>query len=167
MKFKLQSINDVVTNSSTEIYQEATEYTVKAVKEIINVILKIGGSDKSCDDLFAVSINYEDMLEDYFESIYDYDISEEQIKVIDEIRSRKNERGVLISDSEAYNELVKAGLVGTTLPTIEKFVDNYDSDWSYPQTEVSIIPKGEANPKDISILNQINDLFNINSCYNG
>lgn len=40
MKFKLQSLNDVVTNSSMEVYQEATQYTVDAVKDIINVILK-------------------------------------------------------------------------------------------------------------------------------
>ena len=43
MIFKLQSLNDVVTNSSMEVYQEATQYTVDAVKDIINVILKIGG----------------------------------------------------------------------------------------------------------------------------
>lgn len=43
MKFRLQSLNDVVTNSSMEVYQEATQYTVDAVKDIINVILKIGG----------------------------------------------------------------------------------------------------------------------------
>lgn len=28
MKFRLQSLNDVVTNSSMEVYQEATQYTV-------------------------------------------------------------------------------------------------------------------------------------------
>lgn len=68
MKFYLQSWSDVITNSSTEIYQEATEYTVSAVKEIINTILKIAGSDKTCDDLFIVAIDYEDMLERYFDS---------------------------------------------------------------------------------------------------
>ena len=30
MIFKLQSLNDVVTNSSMEVYQEATQYTVDA-----------------------------------------------------------------------------------------------------------------------------------------
>lgn len=55
-------MNDVVTNSSMEVYQEATQYTVDAVRDIINVILKIGGSDKSCDDLFTVSIYYHVLL---------------------------------------------------------------------------------------------------------
>lgn len=161
MKFKLQSLNDVVTNSSMEVYQEATQYTVDAVKDIINVILKISGSDKSCNDLFTVSINYEDMLESYFEDICDKsDIDEEYLGMIEEIRSR------FISDSEAYAELVKTGLVGDIVPTIEEYVRNFDCDWRYPSTEVSIVPKGEAERSDIAILNKINDLFNVEACYN-
>lgn len=165
MKFRLQSLNDVVTNSSMEVYQEATQYTVDAVRDIINVILKIGGSDKSCDDLFTVSINYEDMLESYFEDILGKsDIDEEYLGMIEEIRSRKDDSG--ISDSEAYAELVKTGLVGDVVPTIEEYVRNFDSDWRYPTTEVSIIPKGEASSVDVAILNKINDLFCIEACYN-
>lgn len=165
MKFKLQSLNDVVTNSSMEVYQEATQYTVDAVKDIINVILKISGSDKSCDDLFTVSINYEDMLESYFEDIRDKsDIDEEYLGMIEEIRSRKDDSGWFISDSEAYAELVKTGLVGDIVPTIEEYVRNFD--WRYPSTEVSIVPKGEAERSDIAILNKINDLFNVEACYN-
>jgi hypothetical protein len=163
MIFKLQSLNDVVTNSSMEVYQEATQYTVDAVKDIINVILKISGSDKSCDDLFTVSINYEDMLESYFEDILDKsDIDEIHLDTIEEIRCRKDNTGHFISDSEAYAELVKIGLVGNMIPTIEE----YKSDWRYPTTEVSIIPKGEAEHSDIAILNKINDLFCVEACYN-
>lgn len=33
-------------------------------------------------------------------------------------------------------------------------------------TEVSIIPKGEAEHSDIAILNKINDLFCVEACYN-
>ena len=35
MKFRLQSLNDVVTNSSMEVYQEATQYTVNAVEILL------------------------------------------------------------------------------------------------------------------------------------
>lgn len=167
MKFRLQSLNDVVTNSSMEVYQEATQYTVDAVKDIINVILKIGGSDKSCDDLFTVSIDYSDMLEDYFERCIDNeDIDEEYRGMIEEVRNRKDEDGYFISNSEAYKELVNMGIVGDVLPTIEEYVGNFDCDWRYPSTEVSIVPKGEASPADVAILNKINDLFNVEACYN-
>lgn len=167
MKFRLQSLNDVVTNSSMEVYQEATQYTVNAVKDIINVILKIGGSDKSCDDLFTVSIDYSDMLEDYFERCIDNeDIDEEYRGMIEEVRNRKDDNGYFISNSEAYKELVNMGIVGDVLPTIEEYVGNFDCDWRYPSTEVSIVPKGEASPADVAILNKINDLFNVEACYN-
>lgn len=162
MKFRLQSLNDVVTNSSMEVYQEATQYTVNAVRDIINVILKISGSDKSCDDLFTISINYEDMLDSYFRS----DIDEEYLGMIEEVRNRKDDNGHFISNSEAYKELVNMGIVGDVLPTIEEYVGNFDCDWRYPSTEVSIVPKGEASPADVAILNKINDLFNVEACYN-
>lgn len=167
MKFRLQSLNDVVTNSSMEVYQEATQYTVDVVKDIINVILKIGGSDKSCDDLFTVSINYSDMLEDYFECCIDNeDIDEEYRGMIEEVRNRKDEDGHYISDSKAYQELVKMGLVGDVLETIEEFTRNFDSDWRYPTTQVSIIPKNSDKKSDAAILNKINDLFCVEACYN-
>lgn len=167
MKFRLQSLNDVVTNSSMEVYQEATQHTVNAVRDIINVILKISGSDKSCDDLFTISINYEDMLDSYFDDCLDRtNIDEEYLGMIEEVRNRKDEDGHYISDSEAYQELVKMGLVGDVLETIEEYVRNFDRDWRYPSTKVSIVPKGEASPADVAILNKINDLFNVEVCYN-
>jgi hypothetical protein len=150
-----------------EVYQEATQYTVDAVKDIINVILKISGSDKSCDDLFTVSINYEDMLESYFEDILGKsDIDEEYLGMIEEVRSRKDDNGYFISNSKAYEELVNMGIVGDVLSTIEEYVRNFDCDWRYPSTEVSIVPKGGASPADVAILNKINDLFCIEACYN-
>lgn len=166
MKFRLQSLNDVVTNSSMEVYQEATGYTVGAVKDIIDVILKIGGSDKSCDDLFTVSIDYSDMFESYFDSCLDSDIDEEYKGMIEEVRERKDKDGHYLSESEVYQELVNMGLVGDVLSTIEEYTNNFDSDWRYPTTQVSIIPKGEAKGSDIAILNKINDLFNVEACYN-
>lgn len=167
MKFRLQSLNDVVTNSSMEVYQEATQYTVNAVRDIINVILKISGSDKSCDDLFTISINYEDMLDSYFDDCLDRtNIDEEYLGMIEEVRNRKDDNGYFISNSEAYKELVNMGIVGDVLPTIEEYVRNFDCDWRYPSTEVSIVPKGEASLADVAILNKINDLFNVEACYN-
>lgn len=150
-----------------EVYQEATQYTVNAVRDIINVILKISGSDKSCDDLFTISINYEDMLDSYFDDCLDgSDIDEEYLGMIEEVRNRKDDNGHFIGNSEAYKELVNMGIVGDVLPTIEEYVENFNCDWSYPSTEVSIVPKGEASPADVTTLNKINDLFNVESCYN-
>ncbi len=51
----IHSFVDLITNSSTEIYIQATDKTVASIKEIINNILEMGGSDATCDDLFVIS----------------------------------------------------------------------------------------------------------------
>lgn len=107
------------------------------------------------------------MLESYFEDIRDKsDIDEEYLGMIEEVRNRKDDNGYFISNSKAYEELVNMGIVGDVLSTIEEYVRNFDCDWRYPSTEVSIVPKGEASPADVAILNKINDLFYIEACYN-
>lgn len=53
---KIQSVSDVITNSSTEIYVEATEYTLNGIKNIVNSILKSVNSEYTADDLFEFSL---------------------------------------------------------------------------------------------------------------
>lgn len=56
----IHSVVDLITNSSTVIYTEAHEGTIKTVKEIINLILKLGGNKTlTADDLFTFSLNEE------------------------------------------------------------------------------------------------------------
>lgn len=50
--FKVHSVVDVITNSSTTIYTQATEATVKSFRNLINAILDIAGSTVRADDLF-------------------------------------------------------------------------------------------------------------------
>lgn len=53
---RLHSSVALITNSSTTIYSSATENTVQQIREFINVVLRIAGSDKTCDDLFKLSL---------------------------------------------------------------------------------------------------------------
>ena len=55
----IHSFVDLITNSSSEIFVSADENTVKAVKKLIDNILKASGSDKTADDLFEISLGYE------------------------------------------------------------------------------------------------------------
>lgn len=52
----IHSFVDLITNSSTEIYIQATTKTVESVKEIINNLLKVNGSSYTADDLFEISL---------------------------------------------------------------------------------------------------------------
>ena len=57
MLVAIQSISDVITNSSSEIFQFANNE--KGVKELITLILKASSSDLTCDDLFIVESHYD------------------------------------------------------------------------------------------------------------
>lgn len=57
---KIQSVSDVITNSSTEIYVEATEHTLNGIKNIVNSILKAVNSEYTADDLFEFSLGDKD-----------------------------------------------------------------------------------------------------------
>ena len=55
----IHSFVDLITNSSSEIFVSADANTVKAVKKLIDNILKASGSDKTSDDLFDIGLGYE------------------------------------------------------------------------------------------------------------
>jgi len=56
----VHSFVDLITNSSTEIFISATTHTVKAVKNLIDHLLGVGGSTLKADDLFEFSRVVED-----------------------------------------------------------------------------------------------------------
>lgn len=56
----IQSITDIVTNSSTEVFIRVKETAINTVKELINDLLKISGSTLQADDLFTIEILYDD-----------------------------------------------------------------------------------------------------------
>lgn len=162
MKFYLQSFNDIVTNSSMEVYQEATDYTVSSIKKIIDTILKIAQSDKKCDDLFNIFIDYDEMLEEYFEEIEDSCKDEGLKRLIDKVSEDRD-----LTLTEVYNKCSDA-IISSGFPTIEQYVENYDDGWGgYPRTEVRIIPKSSCTKEELEILGRINCLFNIEAQYDG
>ena len=55
----IHSFVDLITNSSSEIFVAADENTIKAVRKLIDNILKASGSDKTSDDLFDIGLGYE------------------------------------------------------------------------------------------------------------
>ena len=56
----IQSITDIVTNSSTEVFIRIKETAINTVKDLINNLLKISGSTLQADDLFTIEILYDD-----------------------------------------------------------------------------------------------------------
>ena len=56
IKINLHSIIDLITNSSTEIYTYS-DGSLAACKEMIDEFFKVMGIDKTCDDVFELSID--------------------------------------------------------------------------------------------------------------
>ena len=52
----VHSFVDIITNSSSELYVTADRNTIEAMKNMVDAVLKAGGSDKSADDLFTFSL---------------------------------------------------------------------------------------------------------------
>lgn len=53
---KIKSITDVITNSSTEVFAMTSENSVIRLKRMINLLLAVSGSTKTCDDLFDIHL---------------------------------------------------------------------------------------------------------------
>ena len=55
MILKIQSISDIITNSSTEVYTIYTKNDIKTIKNIVNALLAVNG-DSTFDDLFNIPV---------------------------------------------------------------------------------------------------------------
>lgn len=54
----VQSVSDIITNSSSEVFMVYSDQSFKQIKELVNAILAINGENKyTFDDLFEVEAN--------------------------------------------------------------------------------------------------------------
>ena len=67
MVIYFQSINDIITNSSSEVYTVYNESSIEAVKALVNSILKAGGSRYEFDDLFKAELIINNEAKDDYE----------------------------------------------------------------------------------------------------
>lgn len=106
---KIQSISDIITNSSTEVFILYKKRDKQEIKDLVNAILAIG-CDKTFDDLFTIDLCISWWAADYLYENYQ-DISDK------------------FSDSEEFLNYLET-LSEEDLVKYEKMLnDNYD----YPQ----------------------------------
>jgi len=58
IKIKLHSLIDLITNSSTEIYTYSSA-SIEACKNMVDEFFKMTGVNKTCDDVFELSLDQE------------------------------------------------------------------------------------------------------------
>ena len=87
IKIKIQSISDVITNSSTEVFIVYDSSNIDSIKHIIDAILSIDGH-YTFDDLFTIKMNpSEYAIEDLYknwEYFFPKDPKPESLKEFDE-----------------------------------------------------------------------------------
>lgn len=54
---KIQSISDIITNSSTEVFCMYSQRDKEEIKKLVNAILAIGNSAVTFDDLFEIKMD--------------------------------------------------------------------------------------------------------------
>ena len=86
MLVAIQSISDVITNSSSEIFQFANNE--EGVEELITLILKAANSDLTCEDLFTVESHYDiDIIELEDEYFSFADLYKDDPKVVELVKA--------------------------------------------------------------------------------
>jgi hypothetical protein len=85
-RVKIQSVSDIITNSSTEVFMIYDEAAFKSIKELANAILALGNSDKTFDDLFEIKAS---VSESFFEDYPEYEGKDEN-EILE--RARKEDK---------------------------------------------------------------------------
>lgn len=57
INMKIIGYSDVITNSSSETFIWYTREGINQIKDIVNSILKLGGSNKTFDDYFTINLD--------------------------------------------------------------------------------------------------------------
>ena len=151
MKINIQSISDIITNSSTEVFTMYRSSDVNTIKNIVNAILAIN-SDITFDDLFKIEMHISDIV---FEYLWQ---NSEQIQ-----KEFPNEE-------DFYNYLEALPL--ENLSRYEKIWDDVYPDDSYYSFydgyTVSIkegIEKSELYKQAVKAINTFDCIFNHEACF--
>lgn len=158
MKIYIQSQIDLITNSSTEVFQIADNRSIEDLKEVINAILEIGGSSSKCDDLFDIKLSFDK--KDYFlgDFVEESNLIPEELKKSfydwrnpnhNEIKNR-----ILIQYSKELEEY--------TMDRIQGCLDSDEG--SFPNVTIEVTPKSQAKEYS-NILDKINYLFTNRALY--
>lgn len=158
--FKIKSLTDVITNSSTEVFTVYNKEAVNNIKELVNAILALNNetSNLTFDDLFEV---------DYCFDIYEIE------ELINQLAEKLKERGnkehaeaiktTVTTEEELWNYSKQNNIYDVVMEIIEE-IDN--DTYNYRMVD-GIYIKAKNNPnvdkaklgKAVEMLNNIGHIF--------
>ena len=148
---KINSMTDVITNSSTSVFVVYAEHNIDSIKELVNSILAIDGR-YTFDDLFNISLEFDyDVIEHYSE-----DLSEEFSEFAE--------------DNADYDEILMSFDKEKKSRLADELWDiiNYDYDNCYrsPYEYIAVTVKKDSPEveKAAELISNIDRIFDIDYC---
>ena len=164
--FKIKSLTDVITNSSTEVFTIYNKGAINKVKEMVNSILALSDdtSNLTFDDLFEI---------DY--CLNNYKKEELIINLVEKLKERglkeqaEDIKATVTTEEELWEYSKQNNIYDTVIKIIEKFDDGYND---YRIID-GIRIKAKNNPnvdkakldKAVDMLNNIDNIFEQYACY--
>lgn len=164
--FKIKSLTDVITNSSTEVFTIYNKGAINKVKEMVNSILALSDatSNLTFDDLFEV---------DY--CLNNYKKEELIINLVEKLKERGLKehaeaiKATVTTEEELWDYSKQNNIYDTVIKIIEKFDDGYND---YRIVDgIRIEAKNNPNvdkaklDKAVEMLNNIDHIFEQYACY--
>ena len=166
MLVAIQSISDVITNSSSEIFQFANNK--KGVKELITLILKASSSDLTCDDLFIVESHYDiDIIELEDEYFSFADLYKDDPKVVELVKATEGKDRYSYEYEQSLFNLYNYLKVTYNVADIDELAETQiKEEKNFSNCLYKIIAK-DPNNKDLAtkISHILNNLFDYESYY--
>ena len=124
---KIQSISDIITNSSSEIFTIYKKSGFKTIRDIVDELLSLTGSDKTFDDLFELKIRTtEEADEDYVNSGSNQDF-------IDWCMDRDSDINIDYKDPyiESYTIVAKSDEAKSVADKLSNLDNLFEYIWTY------------------------------------
>ena len=158
----IQSYIDLITNSSTSVFQYANN--IEGVKDIINAVLEASGSDLTCDDLFNIELHYNIDIRDAEDFYHELACEKmENDSKLEDLVNKYDTTGDVQILEKIYEYLVK----NYNVKTLDEYASEYniDSDEFKYNSLYRIKAKDPKNEKYSNIINSLNYLFDYDVIY--
>ena len=143
MKIYIQSLSDIITNSSSETYTILRGDSVESVKKIIDSILDLAGHGFHWDDFFKIEEGF-----DEDDALYRHKCNWEDQEHEEGEEYKEPSREELVDFVHDYNE--------------DRW---YDGEGSIIETYLTFFPIDPDAKKSATLLHKLNDLFESQTQY--
>lgn len=142
----INSMTDVITNSSTSVFVVYKEQDINSIKELVNAILAIDGN-YTFDDLFEINLEFNYDAIDYY-----LDDLGEEFKEFE----TTNDWDALINSYDADKKQLLAD-------KLWECVDSWDARYKSPYEFIKVTPKKDVveHNKAARLISTIDEIFSI------